>query len=161
MKKLKIYYLLFALIFCFNVTSYSQTTDKKQIMQDTVKANEIKLLLKVSGTTDFAYVIIDDVMSNYKKMIKEVPEDYWIKLKQQIDISSFTSKIVAVYDKRFSVEEIRVLITFFQSPVGTKWAVSLKDMNDEVMIQADIFGKFVYESLNKQLEKDGYMNSGK
>jgi len=152
---------MFALILCVDLAVYSQTTEIKLQVSDTIKANEIKLLLKVSGTTDFAYVIIDDVMSNYKKMISGVPDDYWTKLKQQIDISSFTSKIVAVYDKRFSLEEIRVLVTFFQSPVGTKWAISLKDMNDEVMIQADIFGKFVYESLNKQLEKDGYMNTGK
>jgi len=161
MKFLKFSCLMFALILCVDLAVYSQTTEIKLQVSDTIKANEIKLLLKVSGTTDFAYVIIDDVMSNYKKMISGVPDDYWTKLKQQIDISSFTSKIVAVYDKRFSLEEIRVLVTFFQSPVGTKWAISLKDMNDEVMIQADIFGKFVYESLNKQLEKDGYMNTGK
>ena len=160
MKIINIFYLICIIILCSDLSVYSQMKDKVEQV-DTLKANEIKLLLKVSGTAGFAYVIIEDVMTDFKKIILNVPEGYWDKLKHQIDISSFTSKIVSVYDKRFNIEEIKDLISFFQSNVGKKWAISMKDMNDEVMIQADLFGKYVYETLNKQLDKDGYLKSEK
>ena len=161
MKIIKTVFFLIALFICFNVSASSQTETKKKDAADSVKTEAIKVLLKLSGTTDFAYVVIDDVMSNHRKMITGVPEEYWEKLKKQVDVAPFTARILGVYDKRFTLEEIKQLTAFFQSPVGAKWVVSLRDMNDEVMIQADLYGKYVYESLNKQLEKDGHITIGK
>jgi hypothetical protein len=69
----------------------------------------------------------------------------------------FIHAIVPVYDKRFTHEEIKQLIAFFDSPIGNKWALSLKDMNQEVMKQANLFGQNIFSEINKILIKDGYI----
>jgi hypothetical protein len=144
--------IFFGLIYC----SPAQESKK----QDTIspeKEQDIIYLLKTSGTADFAYIIIDDVIQNYKQYLADTPDGYWEKIAVKTDIMPFIHAIVPVYDKRFTHEEIKQLIAFFDSPIGNKWALSLKDMNQEVMKQANLFGQNIFSEINKILIKDGYI----
>jgi hypothetical protein len=125
---------------------------------DSVKVKDIMYLLKVSGTSDFAYLIIDDVIRNYQQYITTTPPGYWDKIVQETDIRPFMRSLVPVYDKRFSHEEIKDLIKFFESSTGSKWAAQLKEMNDEVMEQANKYGQGLFEEINNRLIKEGYIN---
>ncbi len=142
----------FGLIYC--------ATAQENKQQDTIPPEmekDIIYLLKTSGTADFAYIIIDDVIQNYKQYITDTPEGYWEKVAVETDIMPFIKAVVSVYTKRFTHEEIKQLIKFFDSPVGNKWALSLKDMNQEVMEQANLFGQNIFSEINKKLVKDGYI----
>ncbi|GEM_PF-1373477 len=148
--------LLIIVFFGVLYSSFAQNTKQ----QDTIspeKEKDIIYLLKTSGTADFAYIIIDDVIQNYKKFISETPKDYWDKMAVNTDIMPFIKAVVYIYDKRFSHQEIKELIKFFDSPVGNKWSLSLKDMNQEVMKEANLFGQKVFTDLNKKLMEDGYI----
>ncbi len=134
----------------------SQTSNPKDSI-DPAKEKDIIKLLKSSGTADFAYIIIDDVIDNYKQYIREAPPEYWDKLTANVDIMPFIKSIIPVYDNRFTHAEIKELIKFFNSPVGNKWALSLKDMNQEVMDAANKFGQQIFLDINNKLLKDGYI----
>ena len=152
MKKI-ILILLFAV---FSLPVAAQTTKTKDTINPE-KEKDIIYLLKTSGTADFAYIIIDDVIQNYKQYITETPSGYWEKIALKIDIMPFIKSVVPIYDKRFSHKEIKQLIKFFDSPVGNKWALALKDMNQEVMQQANLYGQKIFSEINEILIKDGYI----
>jgi len=141
-------------IFTFVLSLYPQDSDSTINPE---KEKDIIYLLKISGTADFAYIIIDDVIANYKQYIKDTPDDYWDRITVETDIMPFVKSIVPVYDKRFTREEIKELIKFFESPTGNKWALALKDMNDEIMQKANIFGQNIFKSINEKLIEDGYI----
>ena len=145
------------IIFCAGAMSLTAQTDKQPA--DTAKVNNILYLLKISGTADFAYLIVDDVIKNYQQYVKNTPNGYWDKVVQETNIKPFLDSIVTVYEKRFSNDEIKELIKFFESSVGNKWAIELKTMNDEVMTQANIFGQNLFNEINKRLMKEGFMNT--
>ncbi len=144
--------LVFFLTFIYTLQSQDTTNSINP-----EKEKDIIYLLKISGTADFAYIIIDDVIANYKQYIKDTPKDYWDKIAVETDIMPFIKSVIPVYDKRFSHDEIKELIRFFESPTGNKWALALKDMNDEVMQQANIFGQNVFKTINEKLIEDGYI----
>ena len=121
------------------------------------KTDNIKHLLKISGTADYAYLVVEDVFKNYKQMMTMVPPEYWEKAMKEIDLNRFIDSVVVVYDKRFSNDEILNLISFFESPTGMKWAQQLGEMNEEVMQKASIYGNYIYTLLNEKLIKDKYI----
>lgn len=155
---MKKYSLILLLFLCLTASILWAQDDNVNTEIDKEKKADILLLLKLSGTSDFAYIIVDDVVANYKQFITNTPEDYWDKLLAETDISPFNKAVIDVYDKRFTKNEIKQLIQFFQSEVGNKWALSLKDMNDEVMMIANQFGQDIYKSINQKLIEDGYIN---
>lgn len=149
---------IFTIIFItlYATTLLSQTSNQKDSINP-AKEKDIIKLLKLSGTADFAYIIIDDVIDNYKQYVQKAPPEYWDKLAVNVDIMPFIKSIIPVYDKRFTHAEIKELINFFNSPVGNKWALALKDMNQEVMDAANKFGQQIFININKKLLKDGYI----
>ena len=150
------------LLFFLNIVQFN--LNAQIIKTDTIskqKSTKIVQLLKLSGTSDFSYLVIDNVMTNYKNMMKNVPDLVWDTLKTDVDITPFVYSLIPIYDKRFTEDEIDYLIAFFISPVGRKWSTYLAAMNEEVMTNADKFSQDVYMILNKELMKRGYINEQK
>ena len=138
--------------------SNAQLTPSTKETKQVSKSENIKHLLKISGTGDYALIIIDDVMKNYRQMMTNVPPDYWDKAIKEIETSRFIDSVVVVYDKRFTSDEVINLISFFESPTGMKWAEQLGLMNDEVMQKASFYGNYVYNFINQKLITDKYIN---
>jgi len=149
--------ILVFLLICLVGTLVSQDKSYTNNM-DNEKREDIIKLLKLSGTSDFAYIIIDDVVANYKQFISNTPENYWEDIIAKTDILPFNEAVIPIYDKRFTKEEIKELVRFFESVVGNKWALALKEMNEEVMLVANQFGQDIYKSINQKLIDDGYIN---
>jgi len=127
---------------------------------DNEKRNDIIQLLIVSGTADFAFAVIDDVIHTYKQYFTQVAPEYWENFKSSTNVKPFLDSIIGIYYSRFDHDEIKDLLKFFDSPVGRKWTLELTNMNEEVMTQANIFGLQVFNSLNQKLIDDGYINTG-
>lgn len=142
------------------MTSSLVVAQNNTVEIDNEKKNDIIQLLIISGTADFAFAVIDDVIHNYKQYFTQVAPDYWEKFKSSTNVKPFLDSIIDIYYSRFDKEEIKELIKFFDSPVGRKWTIELTNMNEEVMTQANIFGQQVFNSLNQKLIDDGYINSG-
>lgn len=142
-------------------SAFSQKSDSTLVMDDSTKVKIIKDLLIVSGTADYGYVILDNVIKNFENFMTNVPKDYWEKFKNGYDLKPFLEKLIPVYYKRFTLPELNYIMNFFRNPIGKKWASLLTEMNEEIMNQADALGGIISKELNMKLTNDGYINTGK
>lgn len=59
--------------------------------------------------------------------------------------------------KHFTHEEIKALITFFESPIGQKYTKTLPGVNQQTYEVGKSFGKDVRNQIMQQLRLDGYL----
>lgn len=120
------------------------------------KAEDIYELFEVSGLTEGFEEAYDYIVEQYKKAYPQVAEGYWKRWKKNILNRYFYSPYVPVYHKCYTHEEIRELIRFYKSPVGKKLANFNKANDGAAMKIGDMLGARLYDSINKNLEKNGF-----
>lgn len=91
--------------------------EKKQLILQLIDAMGTKLAMQTT----------------FEQIIKEAPAQDAEQLKKALNLDDVISRLVPVYDKYFSEEEIKVLLSFYQSPVGRKLIKVTPLLMDESM----------------------------
>ena len=129
----------------------SATTSAPQGKIDSAKEADIRRLLDLIGTKALAMQSIDAMSQSIRPLLKSSlpPGDYREKL-VDLFFAKFTSKLdgqhildlaVPIYDKNFSHEEIRNLITFYQTPLGQKVTTVLPNVAAELQEEGKKWGE--------------------
>ena len=65
---------------------------------------------------------------------KRISTKFQVRMKEKINIAELTERItLPIYDKTFSVAEIKDLIAFYETPTGQKMVKSMPQMTQETM----------------------------
>lgn len=65
-------------------------------------------------------------LAGMKRMMPRVPEKVWDKYLQLIGLEELLNRLIYVYDKHYTSDELNELLKFYDSPVGKK-------MSDEAL----------------------------
>jgi uncharacterized protein DUF2059 len=97
---------------------------------DPAKEAEIRRLLDVIGGNRMRQQVMESMASVMKTFYeKNLPNDeraqkfnaaLFQKMKAHVDSDELTEKMIEIYDRHFSDDDIRGLIQFYESPVGKK-----------------------------------------
>lgn len=87
---------------------------------DGQKRKEIERLLRVSGTDKLIDQHNGLLMSSLRTGQVKLPEETWKKLEQQVDIGAAREKIIAECDMHYTIEELKSINAFYESPAGKK-----------------------------------------
>ena len=79
----------------------------RQVMARTKEAEQAqeRILQAIAGT---------------KALMPRVPEKYWERYRELISIDELRNRLVIVYDKHYSSEELNEMLKFYDSPLGKK-----------------------------------------
>ena len=86
-------------------------------------------------------------VASLKQMMPRVPEKYWTKYRQLITVDELRNRLVYVYDKHFTSEELTELLKFYDSPVGKKMSGEALPILKESMEVAQEFSKRAAQSV--------------
>jgi uncharacterized protein len=64
---------------------------------------------------------------------RRVGQEFWDAFRTEIDTEELVRRIIPVYDKHFTQDEIRQLIAFYQTPIGAKFVAELPSLTQESM----------------------------
>ena len=59
-------------------------------------------------------------LTGMKFMMPRVAEKYWERYRELINVDELRNRLVIVYDKHFSSEELNEMLKFYDSPLGKK-----------------------------------------
>jgi len=90
------------------------------------KEDLIIKLIEVSGAKENMRVMFD-------KMLKESPPDEAALLGKILNLEEIVQVLVPVYDKHFLVDELKELVSFYESPVGIKLLKATPDIVQDSM----------------------------
>lgn len=145
MKKLLILVLI-ALISCAPAVRADDISPEKRA--------EIEKMLKVTGMEKLANQIMTQMLSTFKAQSPDIPDAFWAKLQEQMDVHELIERIMPVYDKYYSLEDLKAVNAFYASPVGQKVLASLPQVTQECMKIGQEWGEEVGKRVEQQLQDE-------
>jgi hypothetical protein len=127
-------------------------------VQSAAKHDDIKKLLALTGARAIGLRASAQVLEMYQKAHSEIPAEVWQEIlheaKARLD-EFVVERLVPIYDKHLSHEDIKALIVFYESPLGTKLLQVMPQMSQESMIAGQSWGREFAESVQQKLVDRG------
>lgn len=140
---------IIVLLFCISVFQIGNA-------QKTSKEEKIKELLELTGSGKIGLQVFENIISDFQKSFKSVPEEFWIKFKAEAKPEDFVNMILPVYAKYYTEDEINQLIAFYKTPVGKKVISTMPQLMQESMQIGQEWGEKLAEKIYNQIEEKGY-----
>jgi len=117
------------------------------------KENEIRRLLELTGASKLGKQMMDEMRTNMRPLIvKALPPGAYREKLVTLFFEKFQSKMgeqtvvdlaVPLYDKYFTLEEIKGLVAFYRTPLGHKSVEVVPKLMAEAMQQGNAHGQKV------------------
>ena len=88
------------------------------------KEEDIRHLLDITGASKMGQQVMATMIANFKQTMPDAPANFWDQFAKEIDMDELTEKIIPIYDKHLSQEDIRAAIAFYESPAGRRMIAS-------------------------------------
>ncbi len=118
---------------------------------DPTKAALIRQVIDATGATRNAQENVDQMIDMLRKASPDTPELLWVRLREKVDPREIFDIVVAVYDRHYSLEEIRGLLAFYESPAGKVFLREMPKANQEVEQEIEAWSGRVATELIQEL----------
>ena len=120
---------------------------------------DVLKLMEVNGSAASYDLAFDQMVAQYKMMKPNVPQDFWEAARRDVfnkEIAELNKKLIPLYQKNFTHEEINQLIDFYSSPLGKKLTEGTSKIGKESMPIAQTWGMELGGKLNSYLAEKGF-----
>lgn len=90
-------------------------------------------MLRLTGMTKLVEQMKTQMISGLKTQIGALPEEYWTKLQKKMDTKELFEKMIPLYDKYYTTEDLKAVNAFYESPAGQKILSTLPLIMQESM----------------------------
>ncbi len=144
--------LAIALLFYVSLTSFAQQAD------DEYKST-LNHMFKVSGTEQAYQAAIQQMFSMYKQQYTNVDASVWEEFEKEFSktsIDDLTEMLVPVYQKYMTVDDLKGLIEFYETPLGKKYASNSPMIMQESMQIGQQWGMKLGQEFAEKMKEKGY-----
>lgn len=120
------------------------------------KQDDIRALMALTGAGRLGAQFVDQMMASFKETYPNVPDSFWKAFVSEIKADKLADKLVPIYDKYLTHDDIRQLIAFYRSPVGAKLIGVLPQITQDSLKVGQEWGREVAEAAAARMEKEGY-----
>ncbi|MHC5612873.1 MAG: DUF2059 domain-containing protein [Nostoc sp.] len=154
-----------SLVTTFNRAAFAQsptnTIAPSSNAQEIEKNNNIKKLFEITGVKNISQQIITQLLNNLKSDFPQVPQKFWDNFAAEIRPDDIVNETIPIYNKYFTNEEVKQLITFYQTPLGQKTITVLPQLSQESYDVGRRYGRAAAQRALKKLEAEGYIRPSK
>jgi hypothetical protein len=129
------------------------------IAQNGAFENDIARLLRLNGSSASFDVAFDQITSQFMMMKPSIPDSVWTSLRKEVfdpEVEILLQKMVPVYKKHFTHEEVKGLITFFESPLGKNYMENNVRVTREMVPVSQTWGMGLGQKINDYLTQKGF-----
>ncbi len=80
----------------------------------------IKALMHASGSGSLGDQMLKRMIPSLKKMVPQAPESSWAETISEIDTDEVEKKIMPIYQKYLTEEDVQAINAFYNTPAGKK-----------------------------------------
>lgn len=121
--------------------------------------NDLEKLLQINGSAGTYNMVFDQMKPQLKMMKPGVPDSVWVNLKTEVfdkEVLELTKQLAPLYKKHFTHNDVKEMISFYESPVGKKLAAKTPVLTGEAMQLGQIWGMNLMTKFNSWLGEKGY-----
>ncbi len=119
----------------------------------------LKKYFEASGSAEAFKTAVTSMMSNFKNMNTQVPEEFWKEMENEMlktSIDDLVALMVPVYKTHLSEQDLKEIIKFYESSVGKKLAQKTPVITQESMQAGQQWGQVVAGKVMKKMQEKGY-----
>ena len=156
MKKKIVVLLIFPLIVSCLVAILSTGISAENKTVNREKLNDIKNLLVMSGSSELGKQMMWQMINSFKGIMPNVPDNFWREFMNEADMDELMDKLVPIYDKYLSHDDIKELVKFYESSAGKRYVKALPQISKESMTIGQEWGEEIGKKVLKKLKEKGY-----
>jgi outer membrane lipoprotein-sorting protein len=122
------------------------------------KEADVRHLLELILPRDRINQMLNDVIGAMKTAMPQVPEKVWQEVvgELHLDADSVSRLYLPIYDSYYTDDEIKQLITFYESPLGRKALRDAPLIEAEAARQGETIGRELIKRITEKLRAKGY-----
>ena len=133
---------LIALSLTFSAFSFGQASSSK-VME----------LIEVTGSKNQMKIMMGKMIEQYETNFN-IPKENFADFVSDASIHTFVERLVPIYQKYYSEEDIDGLLAFYKSPVGKKTLSIMPQLLQESMNVGEIWGREIGEKMMMKLDPE-------
>jgi uncharacterized protein len=118
------------------------------------KRAEIDTMLRLTGMEKLVSQMMVQMTARMKAEAPQISSEFWDKLSARMTGQSFIDKIVPIYDKYYTIEDLHAVNTFYSSPAGQKILSTLPQVMHESMQIGQEWGKQVAQEVVAEMQAE-------
>jgi len=138
------------------VPGLAQATDSEKALAEAKRA-DIRKMMELTGSAQLGIQVFNQLLGDFKSSFPQVPPKFWEEFSKEVSAEELQERLIPVYEKNFTQEDIRGLIQFYQSPLGEKLVKTMPQVLHEAMEIGGQWGRELGERLRKKLRQGGYI----
>lgn len=120
----------------------------------------LQKMLEVSNGLDATQQVMTQLFAVFKSQFSEVPAEVWDRMQKEMSASmkkDFVEMLAPIYQKYLTLEDMKAIIAFYESPAGKKLATSQTGIATESFQAGQKWGEQIGLKVQEQLKKEGYL----
>jgi hypothetical protein len=122
------------------------------------KEEEILKLLELTNVRNLAEQIFEMYIPQIQVLVPSVPKEFWDMFKEKMDFDSFVKAYIPLYDRYYTLEEIKAMIAFYESPTGRRVIEVTPLLTAESMSLGQEWGLRMGELILEEMKRTGYLD---
>ena len=115
------------------------------------KRAEINRLLELPGLEKLMEQMKGQMLTSMKASSPNVPAELWDRLSTKMNVREVLEKIMPIYDKYYTLEDLRAVNTFYSSAAGQKVLSTLPQVMQESMAVGQEWGQKAGQQLAAEI----------
>jgi hypothetical protein len=118
------------------------------------KRKEIERMLKLTGMEKLMAQVKGQMINSLKREMPNVPEDFWTRFEKKMDVHELTEKIIPLYDKYYTLDDLKAVNAFYASPAGQKVMSTMPQLMQESMKIGQEWGEKIGKQAAEEVQKE-------
>ena len=97
------------------------------------KRQEIETMLKLTGMQQLTDQMMAQMIQGMSANMPTVPPEFWQRFSKNLKTAELIEKIIPLYDKYYSLEDLKAVNAFYSSPAGQRMIQTLPQIMQESM----------------------------
>jgi hypothetical protein len=121
---------------------------------DPAKEAEIRKLLELTGTVKMTHQVMDQMIASFKMQNSDVSPDFWDRFEKEMNLQELVDKMIPIYAKYYSLDDLKAVNAFYQTPVGQRVLAATPQIMHESMQIGQDWGRQVVNRLMTELKEE-------
>jgi hypothetical protein len=105
------------------------------------KRKEIDQMMRLTGMEKLVDQMIGQMVSSFKTTMTGAPDGFWDRFQSKVNGRDMIEKVMPIYDKYYTLEDLRAVNAFYASPAGQKILATLPQVMQESMAVGQTWGQ--------------------
>ena len=125
------------------------------------KRKEIEKLLELTGMSKLMGQMMDQMFASMKANGEsEMTDEFLTRFRANVDTSELINQMIPIYDRHFSLEDIRSINAFYQTDAGKRMLASMPQVMADAMQVGQKWGQSIGEKVAEELKKERAAKKG-